>query len=217
MLMLGCLVVFAAHSKIFQRHPRILKALIPGSFCVYLILALGFGMSGNMAAAVGKDPTLTDRTKIWAFLLGMHTNPLIGTGYESFWLGPRLQWFWSRAGLGHLTEAHNGYLEVYLNLGIIGLVLLGGFLIASYKKICRQLTSSPSLASLGFALWSIMLFYNVTEAGFRSGLMWLTFLLGGIAVPAHAEDRVRVAAAFDSRVATERSLRPRLETANRRR
>ena len=145
---------------------------------MYLILAYGLGMSGDMAAAVGKDPTLTDRTTIWAFLLGMHTNPLIGTGYESFWLGPRLQWFWQEAGVGHLNEAHNGYLEVYLNLGIIGLLLLGGFLIASYKKICSQLTSSPSLASLYFAFWSIILFYSVTEAGFRSGLMWLTFLAG---------------------------------------
>ncbi len=48
----------------------------------------------------------------------MKTNPLLGTGYESFWLGPRLQWFWQHAGLGHINEAHNGYLEVYLNLGI---------------------------------------------------------------------------------------------------
>ena len=51
-------------------------------------------MNGDLAGAVGKDPTLTDRTKIWAILLDMHTNPLLGTGYESFWLGPRLQRFW---------------------------------------------------------------------------------------------------------------------------
>ena len=74
--------------------PAFLKVLIPACFCLYLILAFGFDMNGELAGAVGKDPTLTDRTKIWAFLLSMHTNPLLGTGYESFWLGPRLQWFW---------------------------------------------------------------------------------------------------------------------------
>ena len=85
-------------------------------------------MNGSMAEAVGKDPTLTDRTKIWAFVLGMHTNPLVGTGYQSFWLGPRLEYFWQNSGLGHLNEAHNGYLEVYLELGLIGVSLLIGFL-----------------------------------------------------------------------------------------
>ena len=66
----------------------------------------------------------------------MHTNPLVGTGYESFWLGPRLKDVWAQTGAG-INEAHNGYLEVYLNQGLIGLVLLGGFLIASYRTICR--------------------------------------------------------------------------------
>jgi exopolysaccharide production protein ExoQ len=216
-LVLGCLVIAAAHSKVFRRHPVFFKMLIPGSFFVYLILTLGFGMSGELAAAVGKDPTLTDRTKIWAFLLSMHTNPFIGTGYESFWLGPRLQWVWQESGLGGISEAHNGYLEVYLNLGIIGLFLLSGFLISSYRTICRQLTSSPSLASLNLALWTIMLFYDVTEAGFRGGLMWLMLLLGGIAVPGRAEDRVRGVAAFDDGGPTGRFLRPQLEAARQRR
>jgi exopolysaccharide production protein ExoQ len=216
-LVLGCLVIVAAHSKVFRRHPGFLKVLLPGIFCMYLILALGFGMSGELAAAVGKDPTLTDRTKIWAFLLSMPINHFIGTGYESFWLGPRLQWVWRESGLGGLNEAHNGYLEVYLNLGIMGLFLLGGFLISSYRNICRQLISSPSLASLNLALWTIMLFYSVTEAGFRGGLMWLMFLLGGIAVPGRAEDRVPEVAVFDNGSSTERLLRPQLETARQRR
>jgi exopolysaccharide production protein ExoQ len=194
-LVLGCMVIAAAHSNLFQRHATLLKVLIPASFCFYLILALGFGMNGELAGAVGKDPTLTDRTKIWEFLLGMHTNPLLGVGYESFWLGPRLQLFWERSGVGRLNEAHNGYLEVYLNLGIVGLFLLGGFLMASYRTICRRLTPFSSLASLTLAVWTLMVFYSVTEAGFRSGLLWVTFLLGAVAVPVLAEDRVHPAAA----------------------
>jgi O-antigen ligase len=202
-LLLGCLVIAAAHSKAFQRHPGFLKALIPVGFVLYVILALGFDLNAQLAGAVGRNPTLTDRTRIWAFLLSMHTNPLLGTGYESFWLGSRLLWFWNNAGLGKLNEAHNGYLEVYLNLGLIGLLLLGGFLIASYRTICRRLRPFSSFASLALALWIVFLFYNVTEAGFRSGLMWLAFLLGAIAVPERAENRVRSAVSFDNGPATE--------------
>ena len=203
-LILGCLVIAAAHSKVFERHLRFFKVLIPVCFCLYVILAFAFNMNGDLAGAIGRDPTLTDRTKIWSFVLGMQTNPLLGAGYESFWLGPRLQWFWETSGLGHLNEAHNGYLEVYLNLGLVGLALLGGFLIASYRTICRRLTAVSSLAPLSMALWTVVLFYNVTEAGFRNGLMWLTFLLGSIAIPERAEGRVHSVAAFDNPGATER-------------
>ena len=194
---LGCLVIAAAHTRFFRRRPAFLKVLIPAAFFLYLLLAFGLNLNGQLAGAVGKDPTLTDRTKIWAFVLSMHTNPLLGTGYESFWMGPRLEWFWENAGLGHLNEAHNGYLEVYLNLGLIGLCLVVGFLISSYRKICRRLRPFSNLASLTLALWIVMLFYSVTEAGFRSGLMWLVLLLVGVAVPERPLNRLQRRAAFN--------------------
>ena len=121
-LVFGCLVIAAAHSKTVKRRPALLKVLIPVGICLYLVLAFGFGIdiSARLAEAVGRDPTLTGRTVIWNAVLSTHTNPLIGSGYESFWLGPRLQEVWAQTG-GGITEAHNGYLEIYLNLGIVGL------------------------------------------------------------------------------------------------
>ena len=86
----------------------------------------------------------------------MKTNPLFGTGYESFWLGSRLLWFWQSAGLGRINEAHNGCLEVYLQLGIIGLSF---FVVSylSYRRICGRLKSFSSRESLALALWLIAL------------------------------------------------------------
>jgi O-antigen ligase len=186
-LALGCLVIAAAHSRMFQRHPGLLKGLIPACVCLYMILAFGFNINGDLAGAVGRDPTLTGRTHIWDTVLSMHTNPLVGTGYESFWLGPRLQKVWREAG--GITEAHNGYLEVYLTLGFIGLFLLVVFLIASYRAICKRLRSPSSFGSLPLALWTILLFYNVTESAFRGQLMWVIFLFGAIIVAPAARAR----------------------------
>jgi O-antigen ligase len=200
-LALGCLVIAAAHSKAFQRRPGFLKTLIPGGFVLYLILAYGFNLNESVAKAVGRDPTLTGRTTIWGLLLSMHTNPLLGTGYETFWLGPRLEWVWQRYAPG-LNEAHNGYLEVYLNLGLIGLLLLVGFLIGSYRTICRSLPPFSSLGSFSLALWTILLFYSVTEAGFRSGLMWFVFLMGAIAA-GFAGERMHSLATCDNTGTTE--------------
>ena len=188
-LVLGCLVIAAAQLKAMKRHPAFLKILIPMCFCLYVILEYGFGINAQLAEAVGRNPTLTGRTDLWKFLLGMHTNPLFGTGYDSFWLGPRLEFIWRKFYL--FNEAHNGYLDVYLNLGLIGLSLLVVYLIASYQRICKRLATGSSLALLSLALWTVLLFYNVTEAAFRgSQLMWLTFLMGAIVIPERAKDRV---------------------------
>jgi len=186
-LIIGCIVIALSKSRWSKHHPGFLKVLIPAFFCLYLILAFGLDLNGDLASKVGRDPTFTGRTNIWKAVLSTNTNPLIGTGYESFWLGPRLQQVWRLAG--GVNEAHNGYLEVYLDLGIIGFFLVAGLLIASYKSIWRKLMQSPSLASLALPLWIIALFYNMTEAAFTAPFMCLTFLLGTIDVPRKAAVR----------------------------
>jgi exopolysaccharide production protein ExoQ len=217
-LVLSCLIVAAVRSKVVRRRPGVFKYLIPVCFVLYVILAYGFDLNAWMAGMLGRDPTLTNRTVIWNLLLGMKTNPIIGTGYESFWLGPRLQYIWQRFAVG-LNEAHNGYLQVYLNLGLIGLGLLLIFLISSYRRLWKKFTPSSGLsdlASLSLATWTVLLFYNMSEAGLGSGLLWLTLLFGVTAVreraPGHVQD---VAAVGKLRPANGMSRLP-LEMASRR-
>jgi len=193
-LALGCLVILAAHTRKFKRNPTLLKVLVPTFFLLYLILAFGFNLNGSLAGTIGRNGNLTGRTDLWRILLGMPINPLLGTGYESFWLGSRLQWVYYK--FGYVNEAHNGYLELYLSQGLSGLVLLVAFLIASYRTVCRRLSPFSNFGSLSLALWTVLLFYNVTEAAFKSShLMCLTFLFGAIAVPGRAKDIVSSAAA----------------------
>jgi len=180
-LILGCLVIGAAHRKGVKRNPSFLTAFIPICLCLYMVLDFGFGIHGQLAGVVGRNSTLTGRTDLWKILLGMHTNMLLGTGYQSFWLGPRLQYVWRKFTV--VNEAHNGYLEVYLNLGLIGLLLLVGFLMASYRNICRRLRPFSDFGSLSLGLWTVLVFYNFTEAAFGGGLVWLALLPGALSVP----------------------------------
>jgi exopolysaccharide production protein ExoQ len=181
-LLLGCLVVIFGHSHRVQRASGLVKLLIPSMLGLYLLLDLVFNVKDALVQLVGRDPTLTGRTEVWNDALGLTTNPLLGTGYESFWLGERLQFMWAKYPF-RPNQAHNGYLEVYLNLGVLGLIFLGGFLISTYRIVWRRMPSSQSFAALGLALWSILLVYNGTEAAFKSQLLWFTFLLIAIAVP----------------------------------
>jgi exopolysaccharide production protein ExoQ len=181
---LGCLILIAAHSKPVKRHPALLTGLIPVGICLYLLAQFGFGINviTALSQAVGRNPDLTGRTHIWEVVLSTNTNPLFGAGYESFWLGPRAIWVWEQVR-GNINEAHNGYLEIYLNLGIVGLLLVAGFLITSYRTICRKMKDSFSLGSLSLTLWTIVLFYNATESSLFNGeLLWLIFLLEAITV-----------------------------------
>jgi len=178
---IGCFFISAISSRWGRRYPGLLKMLMPGSFILYLTLDLGFDMNGQFARELGRNPNLTGRTEIWHNLLSLHTNPLLGTGYESFWLGPRLTKIWSLCG--YINEAHNGYLDIYLNLGLIGLALLLIFLVSSYRTVCNRLDRKSGLASFGAAIWTLLLFYSVTEAAFKNGMIWMVFLLATAVVP----------------------------------
>jgi exopolysaccharide production protein ExoQ len=178
--LIGCSVIWCTHSRAFKRHPSFFKASIALSFPVYLIVAFVFGLNADIVKAIGRNPTLTDRTFIWRILLSTHTNPLTGVGYDSFWLGSRLHMVWRY--FPGITEAHNGYLDIYLDLGVIGLVLLVLFLFASYRIIWKTFSKSPEVASLSLAAWGMLVFYNMTEAAFKGGLIWLTFLLGALSI-----------------------------------
>lgn len=195
-LALGCLVIAVAHSKMGKRHPWLPKVMAPAGFITYLVLTLGLGMTGDLNHLVGRKANFTDRTLIWKTLLGMHTNPLLGTGYQAFWLGPRLHYVWQIVGV-HINEAHDGYLGVYLELGLIGLLLLYAFLVASYRNTCKRLESDHALGLLALGAWTVLVFYNVTEAAFTGGLLWDMLLMGALVIPARVKARVVTASAFD--------------------
>jgi exopolysaccharide production protein ExoQ len=182
-LVIGCFIIAVVRSKWARANPRRVTALIPAGLSAYLVLELVFDFSTVVADFFGRDPTLHGRTGIWSAVLALQTNPLIGVGYQSFWLGDRLTSVWGSLKTGFLNEAHNGYLEAYLNLGLVGLALLIIFMISTYRKACKQLQISPQFASLTLGLWTATVFYNVTEAALGASLLWYALLLCGLDVP----------------------------------
>jgi len=200
-LLIACLVILAAHSKAIQRQTGILTMAIPVAFLLYAFLFFGLGLSGDFASAVGRT-SLSGRPEIWRIVLSQRTNPLLGTGYESFWLGPRLERIWT-AGMGGINESHNGYLEVYLNLGYVGLFLLLLFVVAVYRNICKGLKPFSSVTSLSLAIWTAFVFHNTSEVDFRSGLMWLIFVLAALAVSGVDREKASEAAELRSEQTTD--------------
>jgi O-antigen ligase len=135
---------------------------------VWVIDALG--------AIVGSSATLWGRVELWKLLVSLSGNPILGMGYGNFWLGDRMQSLWAIYSW-HPTQAHNGYLETYLNLGFLGVVLL----IVLLASACRKATTPALLVDLRILKLSYMLpvvLYNLTEAAFRGlHIVWFVFLV----------------------------------------
>ena len=123
--------------------------------------------------------------EVWGNLLILVRHPLVGTGFESFWLGPRLERLWS-IYWWHPNEAHNGYLEIYLNLGWIGLTLLGLVIVTGYQKVLRTWRRNPSMGSIWLSFFFVGLVYNFTEAAFFKMLApaWIFYLFATVGAPA---------------------------------
>jgi O-antigen ligase len=156
-------------------------------------LPLFLESGAGLIKAVGRDPTLTGRTEIWKEVLEVENNPIVGAGYESFWLSGPLD-DPSKGRWWHVNEAHNGYLEVYLNLGAVGVILLVAIIINGYGSVLRLLKSDTEAGSIRLGFWTIGLVYSVSEAGFRLlGLAWICFLLGATSIPDASESEVAVA------------------------
>jgi O-antigen ligase len=187
-LVIGCVVIALLRSQWARAKPRRVAAGIPVVLAAYAVLEMVFDVSTIVAEFLGRDPTLHGRTGIWDAVLKLQTSPLLGMGYESFWMGNRLAAVSTEIGItGTLNEAHNGYIEMYLNLGIVGVALLLLFMISSYRTVYRRYTVSPHFGSFGMALWVVMVFDNFTEAAFRAGLLWCALLLLVLVVPRQDE------------------------------
>lgn len=161
-------------------RPSRKPALVHLSVIVVLgiaVTALFFDPGGDMIGALGKDPSIHGRKDIWSLVLGLHTNPLIGTGFESFWLGPRLQKMWDAMPSFYMNEAHNGYLEVYLNFGWTGICLIALLLATAYKRVISGIRRNPGEASLFLGLFLCTMFYAFSEAAFRTMTVSWFFLL----------------------------------------
>jgi len=172
----GAFILVWIELPMIKRNVKVIGAIVFINALVFLALLLLSGSTQFFVSSVGRDMTLTGRVDFWKDLIEVVTNPLLGTGFESFWFGDRaeeLARYW-----GNLNQAHNGYLEIYLNIGWIGIFFLVAVIIAAYQKIIRTFLIDYDYGKFQLAFLVIVLLYNVTEGAFHGiSLMKFIFIL----------------------------------------
>lgn len=127
--------------------------------------------------ALGRDPTLTGRTVLWEHIVhSVGERPLQGYGYAAYWFGFNGPGSSFTRDWG-ITSAHSGWLELTLDLGLVGvalvLVLLCRLLFQGFFA-ARYGNSRPE-AAWTFAVGCALLAVSVSESVFaeRHSMNWV--------------------------------------------
>jgi exopolysaccharide production protein ExoQ len=151
---------------------------------VAIVAEVTFDVYANVIELLGRDPTLTDRTAIWQEVLALQDRPIHGFGFESFWLDPRLESVFAKNLFPRINQAHNGYIEAYLNFGAIGVFLLLALMISTFHKISGQLLTDFEFARLRLGFLFAFILYNYSESTlFGLHPLWTIFMIIAIDYP----------------------------------
>jgi exopolysaccharide production protein ExoQ len=148
------------------------------------IVAVTVAVASNYAAVAafaGRDATLTGRTEIWRHVWPFITErPLLGWGYAGFWRGTRGEAFRVVAAMRFIIfHAHNGFLEIWLEMGAAGLLLFA----CSYLRAWRKLWPQLRRGNIERVLWMVFVLvlialYDLDENTLLiyNGLFWVLYV-----------------------------------------
>jgi O-antigen ligase len=146
-----------------------------------LVPGLATLLLGPITAITGKDMTFTNRAMIWDIIKEhIQLHPILGTGFGAFWTGAvpespsyiflTRMYFWP-------SEAHNGYLDVVNDLGIVGLLCLLGFLAVFVRQSLQLFKTDRSQGALYLALFFQQALTNLSESVWFSPMGILPFIV----------------------------------------
>jgi exopolysaccharide production protein ExoQ len=157
------LAFISMHSiQMFIKGSKARIQVVVGGVLVLISLLFLIAYLDILLNNIGKDLTFTGRTFIWEYALEfISERPVLGFGYEAFWPtqnGMILNLyglFWD------VPHAHNGFLDLLLELGLVGLLF---FLIIFFFAIKSfgTLLSNPEW-TLAFFIVLYVFFTNVLE------------------------------------------------------
>ena len=150
---------------------------------LWLLVSQVTGMTlDDLSELTFGDPTFTGRTFIWEFIgQQIENRPALGYGFNSFWaVGYDSPSFREAPGfIISLLQSHSGYLDVRIETGIVGFVLLLGLIVLSMNQASALVRRDRALAVLCMSLVLLAVLHNLLESSFfRSyNAVWVGLLL----------------------------------------
>lgn len=185
------LVCFAITSHIIRVGIGVICLALLATIAIALTLphsTLGL-TPRDLLDMIGEGITFTGRTQIWEFMIEkLEDKWMLGYGFGAFWgtganspnLTARYQYIW------YLRSAHNGYLDIIANVGVLGLLALT--LTISHFSMCadRIRRQEPYFFYLFWVFIIFVLCHNMMESSIYRGsetALWYLFLMATLLAP----------------------------------
>lgn len=191
---LGIFLAIAAFTPalvwFLRQRPLVITSLtaagaLVGMAALFLYLAASYTLGLDPVDPV-RGVTFTQRTDVWKFVIDqIELRPMLGVGFGSFWdvnpqVQPSLQTdFWFARPDAFTNEAHNGYLDIAVTTGLIGLAgalfVLGRWMVGGVLMLRRVVLASaaglaapPALAAaMVMGVFPLLLFgHNFMESSY---------------------------------------------------
>jgi O-antigen ligase len=138
---------------------------------------LDAGSAAGALKALGRSSDLSGRMELWHSVIAMiQKKPMLGYGFSGFWRGASDESALVESQIGWSpVYAHNGYLEITLSLGVIGLLLFAWIVFIGIKRtlfLSKLAESNADLWPLAFL--AFFLIHNLSECTilFQNNLEW---------------------------------------------
>ena len=165
----------------WQENLMVPSTIAIGSFGAIFYVVVSVATEAILKA-LGKDTTLTGRGDMWPYIFEMiGEKPILGYGYGAFWSGPDTPSFYIWRATGWTPpNSHNGYLDLWLQIGLIGLLIyIFGFLAVTLPKAfywLRTTKTSEGFWPLTYLTYIFLANISETTLMIQNDLFWVIYV-----------------------------------------
>ena len=189
-LLAGLSLVMPLALALLARADLRLTLLGTGLLAVAAAVAL-VGFAGvdfqDVTGLAGRDASFTGRTTVWAAAGdAIGERAALGHGFAGFWVAgyaPAMR-IASVAGFPGISQGHSGYVDVLLQLGVVGMAVLAGSLVVTARRLWARLRDGDDRSAAAMA--AVLVFIVVTNLSESSFQQHSSFMMVLFAVSAAA-------------------------------
>jgi exopolysaccharide production protein ExoQ len=183
--LLGLFVVFVA-LLIFQTLRWYFKVkvvawtlLVFGGIATFVLVTLN---ANTIVAAIGRDLTFTGRTVLWSGVWDLVVqHPWLGYGYGASWNSwdSETAHAWRIVGGWKAPNSHNGFLDLLLDLGVVGTAAFAVGFVSNLIKSMILVSLSKTADGYWFLVFSVILILsNISETSLfaQNNFNWVMYV-----------------------------------------
>lgn len=186
-LAIGILMLLILY-RFANSRTQIAVCLLILTVASWIMLVYSDVLATGVAALLQRDITFTGRADIWKLALEVgNKHPIWGAGFGGYWVtGNEI----SERFSGFLT-AHNGLLDVYIEIGAVGVLILLWFHLALYRRFIKEIGINTGWALFSICFLIMSFLYNYTESIFLKSSLYIwniTIFMALIFIPKNANN-----------------------------